>query len=80
MNIHEGAKRIKRTGQILSLIAILLALLLVIYPIVFQTVYPTSHPWFSSTPLLILTLIFLIPGGVIWIFGWILEGFTSKKS
>jgi hypothetical protein len=79
MNIHEGAKRMKRAGQVIFFIATSLTLLLILYPLGFQMLYPSMRPWFSSTALLILTFVFVIPGVILWICGWILEGFSSKR-
>jgi hypothetical protein len=77
MNIQEGARRLKLAG--LWLIAVPLCLGLLGW--VVALFVSLLHHQFNFFPLDVIMILFcsLIPGGTIWLTGWIMEGFAKES-
>lgn len=62
MNVSEGAKRMRRAGVALFLLSLLSAY---------------AGAWLSPDHPMN-ALIIVIPGALLWLAGWIVEGFSSE--
>jgi hypothetical protein len=79
MNVQEGARRMQRAGQWLVMIP--LTLVTLIWAVMF-TVSLVNHSFFGPNQLVFLLILFylVVPGGALWLAGWIVEGFANKDS
>jgi hypothetical protein len=77
MNIHEGARRMKRAGQ--WMIMIPLTVVLIIWAVALAaSVALHREELYHPALLFIIAFVYLaIPGGVLWLAGWIVEGFAK---
>ncbi len=73
MAANEGVKRIKTIGRTLVLGGAVSALVLAVCMEVLR-VYSLA-----ATPLLPLVFFLLLAGGMIWVGGWVLEGFFGAR-
>jgi hypothetical protein len=82
MNIMEGAKRMQRAGRAIVIIALSVFVLCALIALVssFLPMYLHVDAFFTIfLPLVITAVSFcavaIVVGGVLWVGGWILEGF-----
>ncbi|MGH9598821.1 MAG: hypothetical protein ACRD27_03085 [Terracidiphilus sp.] len=74
MNIHEGARRMRRAGRWMMIVPLAVFVLLICVgaaSILFRRAL--------LNPLVLIPLFVLleVPGALLWIAGWILEGFAK---
>jgi hypothetical protein len=75
MNTREGARRMQRAGQWLVMIPLTTLLLLTGFTVVLNLLHPNaSNPLGFILPFIPL----LLPGGLLWLAGWIVEGFSKE--
>jgi hypothetical protein len=78
MNVHEGARRMQRAGKWLVMIP--LSVLSLIWAIAFiETLLKHGYPPYHAPLIFLILFIYLaIPGGALWLAGWIVEGFAGN--
>jgi hypothetical protein len=77
MNIAGGARRMRRVGQYLLFAALgVFALLLCVLAV--ALLRPSLGIGFALLDLILLPLLVAAPGAVLWLAGWIVEGFAEK--
>jgi hypothetical protein len=86
MNVIEGAKRMQRAGRALVIIALSAFALCVIGALVYAflpSYLHVSEVFRIVLPLLVTVVWFcavgIAVGGILWIGGWILEGFVHRS-
>lgn len=77
MNVHEGAARMKRAGRWLVLIPVILLIILICAAEVESYFRQDLRSPFGLVPICIP---FCIPGILLWMAGWIVEGFGKRAS
>jgi hypothetical protein len=80
MNIEEGARRMKRAGQWMVVVPFFVMLLVMGVVGIFIMGHPNSVYLVGRFGLIYgVALIYLeIPGWVLWLAGWIMEGFAKN--
>jgi hypothetical protein len=81
MNVEEGARRMKHAGQWLFVVPSTIVIL-------FWVIGATAGQLYQGFGILIgpgmifavLALYLAIAGGVLWLAGWIVEGFAEKEN
>ncbi|MGA2889193.1 MAG: hypothetical protein ABSE51_14160 [Terracidiphilus sp.] len=77
MNISGGARRVRYAGRIIMLgagaVFILLACLLTV-----ALLFPAAGVRFALLDLVVIPALVACPGAVLWLVGWIIEGFAEK--
>jgi hypothetical protein len=76
MNIHEGARRMCRAGQWMILIPLTVLLLLMLVLGILDLLHPGRG---GSLGLIRVFLPLMIPGALLWLAGWIVEGFAKEE-
>ncbi len=76
MNVHEGARRMKRAGKWLVMMPVAAILILSIIVEIGALFAPGKG---DPAILFPLCLPLLVPGILLWIAGWIVEGFAQKE-
>ena len=77
MNAHEGAKRMKQAGALLALIPVCFFVLILGFQIVSiarKGAAGLGGVGFGVADILVL----LTPGALLWLAGWIVEGFAKE--
>jgi hypothetical protein len=75
MNIHEGAGRMKRAGQLLVLVPSTIVILLALV----ATLAAGFRGYIGFVTILaVLALYMAVPGGALWLAAWIVEGFAKE--
>jgi hypothetical protein len=77
MNVHEGAKRMKQAGALLALIPVCFFVLILGLQIAISARKGTAGlggVGFGVADILVL----LAPGALLWLAGWITEGFAKN--
>jgi hypothetical protein len=74
MNVAEGARRMRRAGQWLVIVPLAVLALLICVAAVWALIRPDLRSPFGLVPIFIPLV---IPGGVLWLAGWIVEGFAK---
>ncbi len=78
MNVQEGARRMKRAGQWLIMVPLTAVLVLWGIGLVVAVLRHGSTPLGGGAIIFLLAFIYLaIPGGALWLAGWIVEGFSK---
>jgi len=77
MNLAEGAARIKLIGRWMTLAPIALLLLSFLWSALCRLLHLDSMQFSFG---LFECLLISIPGGFVWLAGWILEGFAQPKA
>jgi hypothetical protein len=77
MNLIEGAQRMQRAGRWIVYIAVGLCVLLLGMSAV-STLIPNPMHGLGLMDLTFVLIFLAAPGGVLWLGGWILEGFAKK--
>ena len=81
MNIEEGAGRMKRAGQWLFVAPSSLVILAWVIGITVGQLHPGFGTLIGPAMILaVLALYVAIAGGVLWLAGWIVEGFAQKEN
>jgi hypothetical protein len=78
MNVLEGSRRMQRLGRVGVLFACVVVTLTVLIAVVG---YFMGH-WFEINALPLVALLAVYPalgGGILWMAGWIVEGFATPK-
>jgi len=75
MNVQEGARRMKRAGLWLALIPVVLQVLRICIQMAL-----IARAGIGAVVGGIGILVWAIPGTLLWIAGWIVEGFAKKES
>ena len=79
INIHEGARRMQRAGQWMIFIPLSIILVLWGIKLGYALFYRGSPVGLYGGLDFILVLFYLTaPGAVLWLAGWIVEGFAKK--
>lgn len=77
MNIAGGARRMRRVGRYIVMAAVcVFALLLCVLAV--ALLRPSLGISFALIDLIVLPLLVAIPGAILWLAGWIVEGFAEK--
>jgi len=81
MNVVEGSRRMRRAGRWMVLIPISIFVPFLFLSEAFATLRMGDFVnWFGILQLLApLLLIIAIPGGALWLAGWILDGFARDS-
>jgi len=77
MNLLEGAARMKRAGQWIVYIAVGLCVLMLGMSAI-SALLPNPMHGLGIFDLTFVLVFLAAPGGVLWLGGWILEGFAKK--
>jgi len=81
MDVQEGARRMKRAGQWLIMVPLTAVLILLAIGLVVSVLRHDSGSLGRGPIVFLFAFIYLaIPGGVLWLAGWIVEGFAKKES
>ena len=76
MNIPEGAYRMRIAGRWLTSVPLLAFVLINLWDILPALLHkPNLQVEFG----LFETILLALPGGILWLSGWILEGFAGKE-
>lgn len=75
MNIREGAGRLRRAGRWMILIPLSVGVLVLCCEAVFAHRHPMA---FDFGPVLVDMIVLSIPGALLSLAGWILEGFAKE--
>jgi hypothetical protein len=73
MNVYEGAKRMRRAGQWMIVISLAELTLLA-----FAGLYGAHFDPGLGGPLLLFFFVFVTSGALLWLAGWIVEGFAKS--
>ena len=81
MNVQEGARRMKRAGVWLMTIPLAIVILTWVAALTVALVQHEPGFFADSVFVPIVVMIYLaMPGGALWLAGWIVEGFAKKGS
>jgi hypothetical protein len=79
MNIQEGARRMKRAGRWLIMVTLTSVLVLLGIGLVVSAFPHGSRSLGDGVIIIVFAFTYLaIPGGVLWLAGWITEGFAKN--
>jgi hypothetical protein len=79
MNIQEGAGRMKRAGQWMVLVPSTIAILLWAVGLIAGLMHSGINILIAPAMIFaVLALYLAIAGGVLWLAGWIVEGFAKE--
>lgn len=79
MSVYEGARRIKTMGRFILYVASGLFVFLVCV-LITALIWPSLGIHFAFLEVVILPLLVAVPGAMLLLIGWIVEGFGAKSS
>jgi hypothetical protein len=80
MSVHEGARRMMRARQWMSIIP--LTMIILFWGIALVLSFTRSNSGImgiGGIGIMVLSIYFAIPGAILWIAGWIVEGFAKDE-
>jgi hypothetical protein len=77
MNVIEGTKRMQRAGRWMVIIALGLCVLMLCWTAI-SFLLPSYVHGYGVSDLILLLFFVAVPGAVLWLAGWILEGFAKE--